>query len=1170
MSADRPVQPPVAAPPLAETGRLLPDRLFDMIGGWRTVLLFVALAVVVIGVDLSLAQILDFPPACLPGFPTHAGGFALMLAGLLVVTLWGLQVVAPRSLAFSYFFLIAVSVSLQIMVAKSETIPLLIEAFAWPRWLYQTMPTCAPDPLSGFTDPLALREFLLYRYAATGTDLIPDFTAGLAANLALLAAAAVVVWVGAVFVLVWQAIARLFRRPAPRRVSAKFAGWRRMNRTERAVVVLAAGITVLVAMAGPAMLVLLSDNPQDFSLQVKDLLWIGPLLFLADLARLAWPEPSLDTFATQVETPVTVTVPLVLPALVQSMRKTFPQRAVMDLMIARQPGARTDPDAAGPLPLPAPGTAEFHESSLLRWHLDRLVRVANRAVLDAGRTALVVCPIEAQRGINDELETRFRIDPGPGIVRIWSDGQPLEAGDDLELIIVTPESLSRLLDNAVAYQGFLERLGGIFVIDFHRLDLGLLHVALTRLKQHVRAPDSIVAMFQAERRGGLSDWIKNLPLPRTKSILRMDRPAPSVAIDQHVVLALPGRSDSPDGDAGLWPTRAQLMVHALRTAPQAEPYHFDEHARHVPSQWENILRRLRNETDQSIANRAAQLQHPVLLPINHAHPFAVIDDAGNLVDCLGAEITAPTSLEALRIVMRGTYPAAIFLHDQIEQARRKAGTSATGLRNALDELRGKYGSLTPEPVGGPVEVAMMLKQEILKRRNDGSRVGQRQMESIWPKPDSVLRQLHVANTRAGIERLFQIALQIPGTDGFLESELRPDRTLTYALAADVISRGMAFETLKVRVRDTVQQGRSADPAWRGEVRVLADHGLSYMKGSRFVLDGRICEVDEVDIHRREVHVRYREEAALREHTFVRDYAFLTAAQSKHGFAAERLSAKTNCAVPMEMASGYMQVARQTRGFYTHLSDAAPHDENGKLGDVTNGEARSALHLRSVAVLQIYNRDAVPVAPRRGRLPGVARARSQAGAVSAQVAFTLATTLQDILQTCFPLHAHRLAVLCPQAQGDAALFADDPHLRFAVDRQPLLQALNELTGTVAARGPRQMRGVLDADLTSSLEGLAETFLNLARRQTGGEEPGFPVALTLFVVEDSDHDLGIVRSIIAQNHATVLDRWEGYLSHCCQTQGTGQDFAYAFGDKRVPACFDFPGALQIVKGMKNVLA
>lgn len=1153
-------------PAIEDSEAILPRRLLSMIGGGWTVVWLLGAAGLIIVADLSLGWIFDFPLGCTALTLPTSGGFAALLAVLLAITLAGLQQVTPRSRHLSFAFLILTAFVLQfrIVFAYSD-VEGMVETVSALRWLSE-LPVCTVGSPSA-TTPLPLWEFLQNRYAVDGSNLRSSFTTGLVVNLLLLALFAFITWIPASWCLLRRRFSSRTRRRADAVEAQEDLGAKRgktdWNRTERALVVLLAAITTLFAMLGPMLLVSVTNYPQYFAEQVQNILWIGPLVYLADSARLAWAEPLTADAESSSQGTEGEQSPLVLELLVRNIRKTFPNRAGFDFVLKAQPRTSAQKADLVEPAMPVPGMIELHTCTLLATHLDRFVRVASQCILGNGYTLLVIAPIEAIADLRQEMERRLNDPFGLQRIACWSEGQPLEAGQDVEVIFATPESLALLLDRGDQFNTFFRMLGGMVFVAFHRLDQGLLHVAMTRMGTFDRDGGQLIALIQTEPRQGITDWITNLPLLFGLAHKAVDSQLIGTDIDQYVVLAHAGAADRAEmAPQDKWPTDAQLMVHAVTQAPAAAPYFLDLRARHVKSLRDTMARHLRTAGRHDSADRFDAVRHPRLLPEDHPHPMAVIDDAGNLVDALRTDITAATSREALRVILRGAYPAAAFLEDRIRAELGQPGAEPGELRVRLEELGRRFGSLTPEPEGGPVEFAMMLRQEVMARQKRGEPITQHDLAPILKSEDKVLRQLQISNTRAGIERLFRATLQIERRDGFVSDLLNEQRLLTYRLDNRVLEGAAAFETLRVKVRERTAQRGVTSLQLRGEALPLADHGLSYMAGTRFVINGRIAEVDQVDVQHREIEIDYREEETPGTYSFVRDYAFAPASDAMPGFAVEKYGTRHDRQQPQEFASGYMQVARRTRGFYSHPG-GWPFAGKITPGDMTGGEVRSSRHLRSVAVLACNSLDG-NIAPmrRRNDLPGAAQNQpSQSSGLPPEVAFTLATTLQDVLHTCFPLHAHRLAVLCPQAQPlQMRTDRSDPVLHFALNRHPGLRPLDPVTGQV---------GDLSADGNAPLravEDMAQAFLKLARQSDRAQPLDGRTVLTLLLVEDSDHDLGIARSVVTGNYEAILERWYAFVSHCAEAEKR-PGFAYTFGTDKALSCYDFAAAQAFVKGMST---
>jgi len=434
---------------------------------------------------------------------------------------------------------------------------------------------------------------------------------------------------------------------------------------------------------------------------------------------------------------------------------------------------------------------------------------------------------------------------------------------------------------------------------------------------------------------------------------------------------------------------------------------------------------------------------------------------------------------------------------------------------------------------------LMTQRELAIAQRENRWMSERRLREIWAAADpAILAQLGVTVGRAGLIRLFEVVLGSRMNDSQIEHRRDPaDLTRQFNLAGKAASAS-ALEMLRVNIGGPVARFMPA-----------ADWGLSYAEGTRLVVGGSIRKVTAVAREAREIRLEIDEQKPLRPYTFVRDYASETV-EGGPLLAAEGYVPKLEADEPFERATGYVPFARRTRsvlewgGLATPFAGAASPQR-------TDREIESAHRLRRVALLRLLAR-------RTGT--GRSGAAGQA-ALSPETAFTLATTLSDILATLFPAHAHRLAMLrIPVSANDtmvSARAAEERAGSFALLRMPRLV-------TLAAGLPEAQPG-RDAIRRLHDRGadFARRFMAAARPPTA-EAQEAPARPNLLLVEDSDHDLGVARAF-SQSFDHIRQIWEEYLDHCA-ARPQAPEHPYAFGSPEIPDVYDFASAASIVKGMR----
>ncbi len=387
-------------------------------------------------------------------------------------------------------------------------------------------------------------------------------------------------------------------------------------------------------------------------------------------------------------------------------------------------------------------------------------------------------------------------------------------------------------------------------------------------------------------------------------------------------------------------------------------------------------------------------------------------------------------------------------------------------------------------------------------------------------------------------------------DNQIEQQRDTDLTRQFSLRGPAAQGAIALDMLRVHIGGPVER-----------FLPLADHGLSYAEGTRLVVGGMVRRVTSVAPHAHMVRLETADATPLRGLDFVRDYAS-PVLDGQGEFAAEGHVSRAAVRQPHERAIGYVPFARRTRQALEWASDAAP------FSDTESPVARpclvtNALRLRRVACLSLLAEvDAAASAP-RNRQQGP---RGSAQALSPVVAFTLAATLSDVVAALFPMQAHRLAVVhLPLMPGSDKLpepqnGPQDRVLAYALRRQPRLtpiapDGLPEVENT----SPDQQRRFAE-----QARKFAAAFMRNGRPLLDAGTSD--ARLSLMLIEDSDHDLGVAKAFSDAFDTRVLPFWQSYLAWCATLAENRPGHPYAFGADAVPAVFDFAEASRIVSAMK----
>jgi hypothetical protein len=596
-----------------------------------------------------------------------------------------------------------------------------------------------------------------------------------------------------------------------------------------------------------------------------------------------------------------------------------------------------------------------------------------------------------------------------------------------------------------------------------------------------------------------------------------------------------------------WPPHLRAMLAVRKAVPEVDVVLMNRDARFSRKSVARVVAPvLRNGNEQPLADWVEMLPTLQIGPPTGASPLAVLDDRWNLADACMTGVATETAAEAMTLVTVGGYPAGRFLLHSLQVIRKSARSSADQ-RQAHADFHGRFGSLMPDPRDGPAELMLMTVRELDSTQRVGKGVGQRRLRALWSSANpQILAQLGVTVSSAGLKQLFRVAASTVLQENQIDQSRDTDLTRRFNLSGPAAEGALTLDMLRVHIGDAVER-----------FLPLADWGLSYAGGTRMVIAGMVRRVMSVQPEARQVRMETDDAAPVRMLDFVRDYAS-PALEGRGGTAAEGHVARMDVGQPHERAVGYVPFARRTRGVLEWAADGAPFSVSESPLDIPC-QVSNAMRLRRVACLSILS-DEVGGRPARG----AGRPAPPDQAMSASVSFTLATTLSDVAAALFPMQAHRLAVL--HLPGASALRAARPGpqdrvLRYVLNRQPRLVPLGPDDRPDAALQvpPEKLRRLAERG-----RNFAAAFLASAR--PGGHPTTADARLTLLLVEDADHDLGVAKAFSDAFDTRVLPFWRDYLTWCAETATAENGHPYAFGTTEVPDIFDFSEAARIVKAMQ----
>jgi hypothetical protein len=323
-----------------------------------------------------------------------------------------------------------------------------------------------------------------------------------------------------------------------------------------------------------------------------------------------------------------------------------------------------------------------------------------------------------------------------------------------------------------------------------------------------------------------------------------------------------------------------------------------------------------------------------------------------------------------------------------------------------------------------------------------------------------------------------------------------------------------------------------------------DYGLRYAPGTTLHSGGALYRIVEV------LENRIRGDAAAVPIRLSRN-AYLFHRQYKIDFAANALVVEQESPISVRVGLDYRRSVlrgafeRQTGAFARIEETATPflgaHPPQWTVTDIRKNPKHAAMLLLRFEVAADELR------------------RMFEGPRFAPTAFTLAATLQDVLASLFPLLAHRVAVVSPQASPCIEAVLDESGgNQHEIDRFPVdLYPRQVRTFRPVSRGPRWRP-------PANVESEITRFLADGEASEDGAIPPapHPCLLDLIVVEDADHDLGIVRAL---NEAEVWDRvlyvWSEYGGWLAE-QAEDRKLYYRFGSPGLSNCFAFSEARDVL--------
>lgn len=1165
----------------------------QLMGGSFAIAMLLVVVAFVLAVDhLFLASWMPegtlFADGCNPSIEGDAGGFALVLLGVLLFSLLGLHLFFRESPVMTA---LGAMVFLVIQVWMISRYPSLVGFLEGPGILLHNWParTC-PDTL--------LREVFYARYnAVSGLAATPSgtsigggvqqsFTNMLQFNLFVAMVMAAVIWVVGLVSWLVRAVLKALKRPVPRG-SLGLLGSAWLGIPERIILFQTSVLTASAVLFGPAMM-LNRDDPGAIAATIENVIWAPALLFLLDVARWALTTASDALPKQKIVIETRETVHPFLQQVVDRLMRDFRQEVVLRADFEPETGH----DRSKSFESVLPGESLIIEETLEARHFDLFADTIARQILDRGRTALVTCPDTAMDFVEDQLRSRLcddkRASSRPRLYRVNQRGRRPDGVCDIVMASeYTIETLAAYIDN---YRSELNLLGGMVMLNIHQMDFGLLDVALDRIKTEIPRPGELVGVFQSEPRNELANRVVNFNVTsgsttQTVSTTDYERGLPQwlLVLDGSEHTNLGDNANSDD-----LPVCYRALIKIIPDFPRLKPFVYGHSDLYTQENWKIIQNRLLRREKDDLLKRLSSVEHEFLLPVQRSHAMAIVDDTQNLADALASTTSTPAAAETLKVVALGSYPAARFLAAELRKTLQGTRTAADRYK-ALDSYFSAFGSLSSKPRQGPRELATKVRMTFLAEARASAmasasgtaqaqalkKLSQERVASFLDNRGArALRQLRINVSRGGLQRLFHVAFRLLPADSVVS--VRP---------VDASDRGDGAG--KLRVKNFVLSGTPAqsndvlpslelqsDSDLRLSLRLpLADYGLSYADKSMVALGGRTFNILHVDVNNRIIKCDFERLRPQHPYLFVRDYALQYSAPNKQCYAVESYRQEPSTEQPFELITGYVDCAALTYHALKYGTPRKPFGSNDQFPERVSTTASSYAQMRSATMLRL-----VPVGaetesgsgPTGRRHRGGRRAASMAGsrrggrqdAISPQVAFTLAMTLQDILAMQFPTHAHRISVLCPQASNALASLGTEPLEQFVAHRLRHLTDLGEDGIPVA----RIQAAPTSAAVSRDFEAFSTAFSDQGRAAQGENSKAGQAILTLLMVEDSDHDLGVAQSFYDQ-YPRIFQLWCGLLAHCAANKDTPVETGYDFGSGHLSDLFDFDGAVQIVEALRE---
>lgn len=742
---------------------------------------------------------------------------------------------------------------------------------------------------------------------------------------------------------------------------------------------------------------------------------------------------------------------------------------------------------------------------------------------DEGGVALLLCPDKRALAIEEALVQKFGLYYPNFVHRGCLLGRDAPVRALLFNFLIVPDSAFEVdfLENTDKFDKELRRVRLLLCLDLQDLDLSLLRLHLRRLffslpKWNIRV------VCQAEGLPTLPTLVSNfLPKgqPGPASPIRL---RPDTRKSWHALVW----NDTPTTSRELASFYGGQYQPFLATLPllmipvwlrRISIFQFDPEMVRDSRLWHllgnNWLPQL--EQTRSISDRPLQQPAGCYVLKEHIAQVVCVEDRNNLALAFNRTYGFRRKADALLNICSRSYPLRDLLVRQLKTCQTLT-------------MQERWLPVAPVPEAGITELVYLLNRELLQE--DG--LGRSKLrEYLAFAPSRLLERMGIGANRPGLQNLYRKQF----------GSLAPN------ILRDFDEDNEEFYYIPKEDRRTTRLEFFFKVAGGPEKWVFrlpkTDEGLTYAAGTLIQLKG-----DDVgsttgnfymveSIREEKVNVRlshYLDQGMLTRpvYVFARRYglSFTNEDAAEEG---EEVSRPVNPRLQVFTAHVHACFWRKSVGYYRLKDGELPFaDVEPKFFDAVgerikvNRRYKSVLHLHFV-----------------GQEIGQWR---EADNGRARLAFSLCVILQDVIETLFPFHAHRIAVVSDSAKllYDKIDTAQEDSLdRFLKHRYSILC---EVAGNP---------------------------IDVWRQQSWQKSMTDDPSLNLFIIEDADHDLGVVRAIRDQLEEGIWLRCQEYCSWLVDDDASRSPY-HNFGRAEAATILDFQAAKNfldlMIKGRQSDVA